>query len=174
MSEARMGYQKSLQQRFGLMIAIVVTLSVVGCATQQQPKQYACVGAAQGSASIGPAGQWEDATKTTIGKTAGRSWTNKVELADINGDGLVDELFANGGDYEYPGEPTFSQVFLNRGPDKMFEEATRQVFGPNRMLARVIKVGDVNADGSPDILVGTTFQTQSQLFWATVRAISPT
>ena len=32
------------------------------------------------------------------------------------------------------------------------------------MLARVIKVRDVNADGSPDILVGTTFQTQSQLY----------
>jgi hypothetical protein len=46
----------------------------------------------------------------------------------------------------------------------MFEEATRQVFGSTRMLARVIKVGDVNVDGSPDILVGTTFQTQSQLF----------
>ena len=46
----------------------------------------------------------------------------------------------------------------------MFKEATRQVFGSKPMLARVIKVGDVNADGSPDILVGTTFQTQSQLY----------
>jgi hypothetical protein len=46
----------------------------------------------------------------------------------------------------------------------MFKEATQQVFGPTRMLARVIKVRDVNADGSPDILVGTTFETQSQLF----------
>ena len=45
----------------------------------------------------------------------------------------------------------------------MFEEATRQVL-PNAMLARVIKVRDVNADGSPDILVGTTFQTQSRLY----------
>ena len=32
------------------------------------------------------------------------------------------------------------------------------------MLARVIKVRDVNADGSPDILVGTTYETQSQLY----------
>ena len=32
------------------------------------------------------------------------------------------------------------------------------------MLARVIKVRDVNADGLPDILVGATFQTQSQLY----------
>ena len=73
-------------------------------------------------------------------------------------------LFANGGDYDFPGEPAFSQVFLNQGPNQMFKEATKQVFGETRMLARVIKVGDVNADGSPDILVGTTFETQSQLF----------
>jgi hypothetical protein len=45
----------------------------------------------------------------------------------------------------------------------MFEGATRKVL-PKAMLARVIKVRDVNADGSPDILVGTTFQTQSHLY----------
>jgi hypothetical protein len=147
-----------------MMVVILITLAVVGCATQQQPKEYACEGAAEKSTSIDPASLWEDATRTTIGETTGRSWTNKVELADINADGLVDVLFANGGDYEYAGEPAYSQVFLNQGPDQKFEEATRQVFGPTPMLARVIKVGDVNADGSPDILVGTTFETQSQLY----------
>src|SRR5687768_17568573 len=45
-----------------------------------------------------PIGLWEDVTEATIGET--RFWSNKVELADINGDGLVDVLFANGGDYE--------------------------------------------------------------------------
>ena len=142
---------------------------MLGCGTQQ-PESACEAPAEEGSASIDPKNLWDDATKTTIGA---RQWTNKVELADIDGDGLVDVLFANGGDYDYPGEPTFSQVFLNRGPDQMFEEATRQVF-PNAMLARVIKVRDLNADGSPDILVGTTFQTQSHSLWATARAISPT
>ena len=146
-----------------MMVVILITLVVVGCATQQQPKQYACEAPAQRSASIDQAGLWEDATTTTIGKAKGLTWTNKIELADINGDGLVDVLFANGGDYDYPGEPTFSQVFLNQGPDQIFEEATRQVL-PNAMLARVIKVRDLNADGSPDILVGTTFETQSHLY----------
>jgi hypothetical protein len=152
--------------RLGLVVTLVVlALSACGGSEQQQSQQFACEGgAAQGSASIGPAGLWEDATRTTIGVSKELTWTNKVELADINGDGLVDVLFANGGDYDYAGDPEFSQVFLNRRPDKMFEEATRQVFGPTTMLARVIKVRDVNADGSPDILVGTTFQTQSQLY----------
>jgi hypothetical protein len=71
MSEPRMGYQKSLQQGLGLMLTILITLSLVGCATQQQPKEYARDGAAEKSASIDPAGLWEDATRTTIGETKG-------------------------------------------------------------------------------------------------------
>jgi hypothetical protein len=136
------------------MLIILITLALVGCRTQQPERNS--------EASIDPGELWVDATKTTIGVTKG--WTNKVELADINDDGRADVLFANGGKYDHPGEPEFSQVFLNQGQGQMFKEATRQVFGPTPMLARVIKVGDVNADGSPDILVGTTYQTQSRLY----------
>jgi hypothetical protein len=151
--------------RRGLLVTLVV-LALSACGGDEQQSEQGCEAPAEKSASIDPDNLWEDATKTTIGATKGLTWTNKVELADINGDGPVDVLFANGGDYDYPGEPAFSQVFLNRGPDQMFEEATRQVFGSTRMLARVIKVRDVNGDGSPDILVGTTYETQSQLYLA--------
>jgi hypothetical protein len=159
---AKMRYQKLPQQGLGLMLLVLITLALVGCSTQQPEDESQA--SAERSASIDPNDLWEDATRTTIGVSNELSWTNKVELADINGDGLVDILFANGGNYDYAGVPEFSQVFLNQGPGQMFEEATRQVFGPTAMLARVIKVGDVNADGSPDILVGTTYQTQSRLY----------
>lgn len=107
------------------------------------------------------AGLWVPATEETIGQTV--DWTNKVELADITGDGLVDALFANGGNYESPGEPVPSRVFVNTAPGSPFRDATAEVFGDLRMLARVIKARDINADGIVDILVGTTFSTQSQL-----------
>jgi FG-GAP-like repeat len=152
-----------VRQALGLLVTLVV-LALSACGGDQQQSQQGCQAPAEKSASIDPAGLWDDATKTTIGATKGLTWTNKVELADINGDRLVDVLFANGGDYDFPGEPAFSQVFLNQGSDQMFDEATQKVFGQTRMLARVIKVRDVNADGSPDILVGTTFETQSQLY----------
>jgi hypothetical protein len=161
MSEARMGYHKLSLQGLSLMLIILITLALVGCATQQQPKEYACEGAADRSTSIDPKDLWVDKTTSTIGTTYG--YTNRVELADINGDDLVDVLFANGGKYDMPGKPDLSKVFLNQGPDQSFEGATRRVL-PKAMLARVIKVRDVNADGLPDILVGTTFQTQSQLY----------
>ena len=105
---------------------------------------------------------WDDATDSTLGKTAG--WTNMAELADLNHDGLVDMLFANGGMWNIPGTPELSQVFLNQGPGNLFKEMTESVLGPNKMLADVIKVRDVNGDGNPDIMVGTTFQQQSRLY----------
>ena len=105
---------------------------------------------------------WFDVTAESIGAT--KYWTNKVEVADINGDGRPDLLFANGGDYSTPGEPEPNQVFLNTGPGFRHVEATGRVLGATPDLARVIKARDLNGDGHTDIVVGTTFQTQSRLF----------
>jgi len=108
-------------------------------------------------------GLWDDSTKTTIGTTA--EYTNSVELADINGDGRVDILFANGGDYQALGKPEFSRVFLNQGPGKMFREATQEVFGTEPMQAvRAIRVADLDGDGDPDIAVASSYETQSRLY----------
>ncbi|MEZ5394021.1 MAG: VCBS repeat-containing protein [Bryobacterales bacterium] len=108
-----------------------------------------------------PAHLWKDVTAETIGETS--DWSNKVELADLNGDGMVDLLFANGGSYREPGEPTLSRVFLNQGPGKMFADATEQVFGTEPMLCRVVKAADVNGDGAMDVFFGATYQGQSRL-----------
>ncbi len=104
---------------------------------------------------------WNDVTSETIGDT--RGWTNKVEIADLNGDGRPDLLFANGGDYSTPGTPEANLVFFNT-PTGTFENRSAEVLGPTPDLARVIKARDLNADGIVDIIVGTTFQTQSRLF----------
>jgi hypothetical protein len=108
------------------------------------------------------AGLWEDATADTIGETA--EYTNRVELADLNGDDQLDILFANGGDYDHPSPdgPVASRVFLNQGAGQPFVEAP-QVLGGLTGYARAIKVRDLNGDGYPDIVIGNTWQTQSQL-----------
>ncbi|MFT5430687.1 MAG: MYXO-CTERM domain-containing protein [Myxococcota bacterium] len=115
------------------------------------------IGMAPASASL-----WEDATEMTIGSPTG--WSNKVELADIDGDGWVDVLFANGGNYASAGGVELNRVFLNGGPGQSYIDISGDVFGNVEDSARVIKVRDLNADGVPDIVVGTTWQTRSRLF----------
>ena len=114
-----------------------------------------------GAASL-PTALWHDATDELLPVT--EEWTNKVELADIDGDGRIDLLFANGGNYSEPGEPELNRAFLNRGPGQSFEEVTGRVFGSTPDLARVIKARDFDGDGNTDIFVGATYQTRSRLF----------
>lgn len=104
---------------------------------------------------------WADVTESAIGKTA--EWSNKVDLADIDGDGDIDLLFADGGAYDQPGSPVVNQIWVNDGTAK-FENRSVDVLGDVGDLARVIKARDLNGDGIVDIIVGTTFETQSRLY----------
>ncbi len=156
------------------VMALSVALVLAACGDQTTPSASAPATAsaadsaepsASAAASSGPigsafAGAWVDATAEAIGETA--EYTNRVELADLDADGDVDILFANGGGYEAPEEPEASRVFLNTG-DGTFEEATDAVMGDLVGIARVVKVADLDGDGGNDILLGTTYETQSQL-----------
>jgi hypothetical protein len=133
-------------------------LSLAACASDAGDADSA--GAADAAAVV----LWNDVTSETIGETKG--WTNKVELADLNGDGRPDLLFANGGDYSTPGAPELNLVFVSTGSGG-FENRTLEVLGGTPDLARVIKARDLNADGLVDIVVGATFQTQSRLYLGT-------
>jgi len=128
-------------------------LSLVLAASQTQPP------------AAGPSRLWADVTAETIGETA--QWTNKVEIADVDGDGRPDLLFANGGKYSEAGAPEPNLVFINRGPGRRFDNRTEAVFGPAPDLARVIKARDFSGDGIVDVVVGTTFQTRSRLYLGT-------
>ncbi len=121
--------------------------------------------AAQSQPPPARAALWFDATPTTIGVTA--QWTNKVEIADINGDSRPDLLFANGGNYSEPGAPEPNLAFVNNGPGQPFDNRSEAVFGPTSDLARVIKARDLSGDGIVDIVVGTTYETQSRLYLGT-------
>ena len=93
------------------------------------------------------------------------NWSNKCELADLNADGYLDILFANGRGYASPGGGERNQALLNPGDkDQPWADVSNIIFGKQLDQTRAIKVRDFNQDGLPDIFVANSFQTQSRLY----------
>ncbi len=65
-------------------------------------------------------------------------------MADLNGDGYLDIIFPNGGDYDRPGTPLATWVFMNHySEDQPFADATASVTGDFVGFTRVAKVADL-------------------------------
>lgn len=109
-----------------------------------------------------PRALWVDGTDAVFDSTA--EWTNRVELADLDGDGDLDILFANGGNYSEPGDLEHNRALFNEGPGQRFVDRSREVFGETPDLSRVIKARDLDGDGDVDLIVGATYQTQTRLY----------
>ena len=119
-----------------------------------------------GASGNAAAQRWQDATARCTGVTG--EWSNEVDLADVDGDGNVDILVANGGDYDTPGTAVATRVWKNLGGWDMAgtrctEISTEAVLGFTG-LARTIKAVDIDKDGDVDILTGGAYESQLKLY----------
>ncbi len=115
---------------------------------------------------IAAAQRWQDATASCLGTTA--EWSNKIEVADVDGDGLVDILIANGGNYASPGSAEPVRIWKNLGgwgsAGAHCTEISAEAVAGFTGLSRVVKAVDLDGDGDLDIITGGAYQTQLKLF----------
>ncbi|RYE93992.1 MAG: VCBS repeat-containing protein, partial [Myxococcales bacterium] len=75
-------------------------------------------------------------------------YTSALVIADLDGDGRLDVLFANGGGYYEPGQAEPSVVYF--GGSGAFTDGTA-VLGSTPSRLRQVAVGDVDGDGDLDV-----------------------
>ncbi|MFQ5501973.1 MAG: FG-GAP repeat domain-containing protein [Phycisphaerae bacterium] len=106
--------------------------------------------------------QFQDQTATRFPSPNPAEWTNQLTLGDIDGDGDLDILFANGGNFSTPGTPLPQRIFINDGSGHFTDESAARI---NFLgLCRGVELGDIDRDGDLDVIYAQDFQRQPQLF----------
>jgi hypothetical protein len=77
-------------------------------------------------------------------------YTNFAVIADLDGDGSPDVLFANGGGYYTAADAQPAAVYLNDGKGAL-SDVSKASFGAPSSRLRQIAVGDIDGDGDLDV-----------------------
>lgn len=106
--------------------------------------------------------QFVDETTTRFPQPGLLEYTNQVTVGDLDGDGDLDLVFANGGNFSSAGIPQKLRVFINNGAG-VFTDETDARTGGLTFIARGAELGDVDRDGDLDIIIAQDFNRQPTL-----------
>lgn len=93
--------------------------------------------------------------------------SSMVDAADLDEDGWIDLVFANGGGEVEAEEGSLEgqQAFRYDAQSQAMVDASAAIFGDEGLhTARAVKLRDLDNDGHIDIFLGTTWASQSQLW----------
>jgi len=92
--------------------------------------------------------------QSTDGQNAGATFSDSVAVSDLNGDGLLDVVTANG-------QRNTISVFLNQGGRKLAQRGA-SFWSGNQPIS--LAIADVNWDGKPDLIVTNAAESDLSVF----------
>jgi hypothetical protein len=106
--------------------------------------------------------QFRNATTSLFPAPPPLEWTNQLTIGDLDGDGDLDIVWANGGNFSSPGAPQVARVYINNGSG-FFSDETAARTGNHAGLYRGVELGDCDRDGDLDVILAQDFNRLPQL-----------
>lgn len=88
-------------------------------------------------------------------------YSNQLTVGDLDGDGDLDIVWANGGSFSSAGTPQVGRIFINNGSGVYTDESVAR--GAVSGLFRGVELGDIENDGDLDIVFAPDFNTAPKL-----------
>lgn len=109
----------------------------------------------------------QDQTLLRFPAVAPLEYTNQATIGDLNGDGLLDIVWANGGGNTTASDPQVLRIYIAVNHLDLglvtFEDQTIARTGGLAFIARGVDLGDVNGDGALDIIIAQDFNRRPAL-----------
>jgi len=112
--------------------------------------------------AVPASGQFIDKTTSRFPQPDPNDYTNQAAVADIDNDGDLDIIWANGGNFGSPGPQQLVRVYVNNGNGVFADETIARTGGLVGHI-RGAEFGDIEQDGDLDLILCNDFNQQPRL-----------
>ena len=107
--------------------------------------------------------QFVDGTASRFPTPNPTDYTNQLTIGDLDNDGDLDIIFANGGGFGSPTTVQRQRIYINNG-NGVFTDESNTRLGAFAGRCRGVELGDIDNDGDLDIIFAQDFEAQPTLF----------
>ncbi len=106
-------------------------------------------------APLAHAQQFVEQSTTRFPQPDPLEYSNQLTIGDLDNDGDLDIVWANGGNYSSPGPNQLARIFINNGSGVFTDESLAR--GAASGVFRGVELGDIDRDGDLDMILASDF-----------------